>query len=108
MNKTIAVLATLDTKGQESNYLREQIEKLGGSALLIDMGVVGEPGTRTDIGRGELAAAGGSSLEDILENPTRQDAAPVMVGGAIRGYLSLRRHQGYHHDVFGQRYSGTQ
>ena len=84
MNKTIAVLATLDTKGQESNYLREQIEKLGGSALLIDMGVIGEPETRTDISRGELAAAGGTPLEDILENPTRQDAAPIMVDGAIR------------------------
>ncbi|MCZ6635209.1 MAG: Tm-1-like ATP-binding domain-containing protein [bacterium] len=84
MNKTIAVLATLDTKGQESNYLREQIQKLGESALLIDMGVIGEPGTRTDISREELAAVGGTPLEDILKNPTRQDAAPIMVAGAIR------------------------
>ena len=38
MKKMIAVLATLDTKGQESNYIREQIEQLGGSALLIDGG----------------------------------------------------------------------
>ena len=84
MKKTIAVLATLDTKGQESNYIREQIEQLGGSALLIDMGVVGEPGTRTDIQRGELATAGGTPLEDILKDPNRQDASPVMVAGATR------------------------
>ena len=70
MEKTIAVLATLDTKGQESNYLREQIEKLGGSAMLIDMGVIGEPQTRTDISHEELAAAAGTTLEEILKNPT--------------------------------------
>jgi uncharacterized protein (UPF0261 family) len=84
MEKTIAVLATLDTKGQESNYLREQIEKLGGSAMLIDMGVIGEPQTRTDISREELAAAAGTTLEEILKNPTRQDASPIMVVGATQ------------------------
>ena len=84
MDKTIAVLATLDTKGQESNYIREQIEQLGESALLIDMGVIGEPGTRADMQRGQLAAAGGTPLEDILKNPTRQDASAVMVAGAIQ------------------------
>jgi uncharacterized protein (UPF0261 family) len=89
MKKTIAVLATLDTKGQESNYLREQIEKLGESSLLIDMGVIGEPGTRTDIGRRELATAGGTRLEDILANPTRQDAAPIMVSGATQIIIKL-------------------
>jgi uncharacterized protein (UPF0261 family) len=78
------VLATLDTKGQECNYIREQIEKLGGSVLLIDMGVIGEPGTSADIHRGELAAAGGMPLEEILKSPTRQDASPVMVAGAIQ------------------------
>ncbi len=84
MKKTIAVLATLDTKGQEANYIREQIEQLGGSALLIDMGVVGEPGTHADIQRGELAAAGGTRLEDILKDPNRQGASPVMVAGATK------------------------
>jgi uncharacterized protein (UPF0261 family) len=84
MHKTIAVLATLDTKGQESGYLREQIELLGDSALLIDMGVIGEPETRADISRREVAAAGGTPLEDLLKNPIRQQAAPVMVDGAIR------------------------
>jgi uncharacterized protein (UPF0261 family) len=84
MQKTIAVLATLDTKGQEANYIREQVEALGGSALLIDMGVVDEPGTRADIQRDELAAAGGTTLEEILKNPTRQDASVAMVDGAIQ------------------------
>ncbi|MBT5874591.1 MAG: Tm-1-like ATP-binding domain-containing protein, partial [Candidatus Latescibacteria bacterium] len=83
MKKTVAVLATLDTKGHESNYIREQIQLLGNSALLIDMGVIGEPGTSADIQRAEIATAGGTSLEVLLENPVRQVAAPVMVAGAV-------------------------
>jgi uncharacterized protein (UPF0261 family) len=38
MNRTVAVLATLDTKGAEAEFLRQQIEALGGKALLDDLG----------------------------------------------------------------------
>ncbi len=42
--KTIAVLATLDTKGREAEFLRDQIQKHGQKALVIDVGVTGTPG----------------------------------------------------------------
>jgi uncharacterized protein (UPF0261 family) len=82
--KTIVVLATLDTKGVEAQYLREQIEKFGDKALIVDTGVVGTPATRADVTREEVAEAGGMSLAKILENPTREVAAPVMAEGATR------------------------
>ncbi|MEJ2325643.1 MAG: Tm-1-like ATP-binding domain-containing protein [Chromatiaceae bacterium] len=82
--KTIVVLATLDTKGVEAQYLREQIEKFGDKALIVDTGVVGTPDTRADVTREEVAEAGGMSLAKILENPTREVAAPVMAEGATR------------------------
>ncbi len=44
--KTIVVLATLDTKGVEAAYLREQIARFGDAALLVDTGVVGAPPPR--------------------------------------------------------------
>lgn len=47
--KTIVVLATLDTKGHEAQYLREQIEGMGDNALVIDVGVVGAPAAKADI-----------------------------------------------------------
>ena len=43
--RSIAVLATLDTKGQEAEFLREQLKALGSRALVVDMGVLGEPGS---------------------------------------------------------------
>jgi uncharacterized protein (UPF0261 family) len=80
--KTIAVLATLDTKGREAEYLREQIAKMGDRALVIDVGVVGQPAGRADISREAVAEAGGTPLARLLENPTREIAAPVMARGA--------------------------
>lgn len=82
--KTIVVLATLDTKGQEAQYMRDQIEALGDKALVIDVGVVGEPAARADITRAEVAKAGGTSLAELLEDPDREVAAPIMAAGATR------------------------
>jgi uncharacterized protein (UPF0261 family) len=82
--KTIVVLATLDTKGREAQYLREQIEKFGDKALVVDTGVTGTPGTHPDITREAVAEASGMSLAKILEHPSRDVAAPVMAEGATK------------------------
>jgi uncharacterized protein (UPF0261 family) len=83
MTKTIAVLATLDTKGAEAEFLREQLEGKGCKALVVDMGVIGEPGARSDLDRETVAEAGGTTLAELLNGPTREVAAPTMVRGAI-------------------------
>ena len=84
MTKVIAVLATLDTKGAEAQYLREQLEALGSRALILDLGVLGEPGTQPDIDRSQVAAAGGTSLVELQASPNREVAQPVMVAGAAK------------------------
>jgi len=83
-SRTIAILATLDTKGIEARYLADQIRQLGHEPLLIDIGVVGTPLARANITRQEVAEAGGSSLERLLKNPTREQAAPIMASGATQ------------------------
>jgi uncharacterized protein (UPF0261 family) len=104
--KTIAVLATLDTKGRETEYLRDRIAEFGDQALVIDTGVTGTPAARPDITREQVAEAGGMSLKKILADPTREVAAPVMAAGAtaivtrlaaegrIHGILSIGGTQG--------------
>lgn len=82
--KIIVVLATLDTKGREAQYLREQIGKFGDRSLVVDTGVTGVPGTRPDVTREEVAEAGGMPLAKILEHPSRDVAAPVMAEGATK------------------------
>ena len=83
-DRTIVVLATLDTKGKEAEYLRQQLQRLGDRALVVDVGVVGEPGADADITREEVAAAGGQPLARLLQNPDREVAAPIMAAGATK------------------------
>ena len=104
--KIIVILATLDTKGIETQYVREQIEKLGERALVIDVGVVGQPATKADITRQEVAEAAGTALATLLEKPDREVAAPIMAdgatkiitklaeGGKVHGILSMGGTQG--------------
>ena len=87
--KTIVVLATLDTKGTEAEYLCRQIEKLNNTALVIDTGVVGTPTSEADITRQQVAQAGGTSLKTLLENPTREVAAPIMADGTTHLVIDL-------------------
>jgi len=105
MSRTVAVLCTLDTKGPEAAWVSEQVEALGGRAFLVDFGVVGEPGTRPDVTREEVAEAGGKPLAELLAHPTRQEASPVMVAGATKILLERVR-EGSVHAVLGL--GGTQ
>lgn len=83
-HKTVVILATLDTKGPEANFLAEQIRKFGDEPLIVDSGVVGVPGAATGITREEVAAAGGVPLSELIKKPDRAIAAPVMAAGATR------------------------
>ncbi len=84
MTKTIGVVATMDTKGIESNFIRSELRAWGAKTCLLDIGVMGEPTTGVDYDRHAVAAAGGTSLNEILRNPTRQQASPIMIAGAAR------------------------
>ena len=80
--KTIIVLATLDTKGQEAQFIKEEIENRGHSVVIIDTGVVGKPYFEADVPREEVAKKGGRSLSELLKRPDRTIAAPIMAKGA--------------------------
>eukprot|EP00112_Aurelia_sp_Birch-Aquarium-sp1_P005295 Seg15992.1 transcript_id=Seg15992.1/GoldUCD/mRNA.D3Y31 product="UPF0261 protein" protein_id=Seg15992.1/GoldUCD/D3Y31 len=87
--KTIAIIATLDTKAAEADFMRQEIESLGGKALVIDIGVVGEAGCAADVTRAEVIAAGGGDLEELLKDPSREKASPLVTGGAKKILTSL-------------------
>jgi len=50
----VAVLATLDTKGREVEWLCEQIVVHGCKPLIMDVGVMGRPALRADVTREEV------------------------------------------------------
>ncbi len=82
--KSILILATLDTKGTEAAFLKEQIELREHKVLVVDAGVMGVPAMKADVTREQVAGAGGTMLQELLKNPSRETAAPVMAEGATR------------------------
>lgn len=85
MPKTIVIPVTLDTKGEETKYLKEQIERKGHKTIVIDVGVLGKPAFKADISRGRVARAGGKSLRELVEaakkGADRSEATNVMIEG---------------------------
>lgn len=66
---TVGIIATLDTKGSEAAFLKEQIESAGHSVLLLDSGMLHSPATEPDITRDEiLSLAGVDDLEAYRKN----------------------------------------
>lgn len=99
--KTIAVLGTLDTKGEEHAFVADLIRQRGHIPLLIDVGTGSDPTITPDITRFEVAAAGGVDLEALMARKDRgecvvamSEIATVIVArlaaeGRIHGILSL-------------------
>jgi uncharacterized protein (UPF0261 family) len=79
--KTIALIGALDTKGPEFAFVKAEIERHGHQALVIDTGVVGEPGFRPDVSADQVAVAGGSSLAALRQKADRGEAIAVMTAG---------------------------
>lgn len=64
--RSVAIIATLDTKGEEIKYVKKKIEGKGGKVLVIDSGTRGSPmGIKADINRETVARAAGSSIKAI-------------------------------------------
>lgn len=80
---TVVLLGTLDTKGVEYAYLRDQIESQGTcDVIMVDAGILGEPTTRADIGRQEVAGAAGTTIDRLVSDHDRGAAVAAMAHGA--------------------------
>ena len=79
--QTIAVIAALDTKGEEAGFVRDIIERRGHRCLLIDVGVLGRPAVESGIDRDHVVRAGGSTLADLQREANKANAMDVMTRG---------------------------
>jgi uncharacterized protein (UPF0261 family) len=98
---TIAVLGTLDSKGEEHAFVAALIAQHGHKPLLIDVGTGGPATVQPDITREQVAAAAGIDLIALMAKKDRGEcvvamtkAAPALVAklaaeGRIHGIISL-------------------
>jgi uncharacterized protein (UPF0261 family) len=84
---TVWILATLDTKGTEAAFARDQLRALGCATRLVDTGCLGEPAVAPDLPRAEVFRAAGTTLEALRARGDRGEA----VSAAARGAEALVR-----------------
>jgi uncharacterized protein (UPF0261 family) len=81
----IVVIATLDTKGAETQFLRQVLAESGKTSLIIDAGVLRPPFFPPDIDREKVYAAAGTNLAAIQGVADRGKA----IEAAARGVAKL-------------------
>ena len=89
--KTVLILATLDTKGEEALFLKREIEGKGLRTMTMDVGVKGEPYFEPEIPRQEVAQAVSQTVEGLLALQDEAKAMGEMARGAERIVSRLQR-----------------
>ncbi len=84
MGKTIIVIGTLDTRGEEIQYLADKIQQLGHEARVIDVGVLGNAPFQPSISRDEVAEAAGTTIKDIIALHHEDRAMSAMAAGTSK------------------------
>lgn len=86
---TIAVLGTMDTKGEEHAFVADLIRQRGHKPLVIDVGTLEPPKLKPDVTRDEVARASGADLAALVARRDRGEAVTAMSKGAPRILANL-------------------
>jgi uncharacterized protein (UPF0261 family) len=79
---TVVLAGTLDSKGAEYAFVRSRLREVHEiNTIVIDVGILGEPEPSADISRGDVAAAAGARIEDLVAAGDRGSAVETMARG---------------------------
>ena len=81
-DKTILIVGTYDTKNAELDYMAERVTAQGGQVLTMDISVLGDPETPTDLSKHQVAEAGDSSIQVAIDSGDENTAMQIMAKGA--------------------------
>ena len=80
--KTVLIIATLDTKGPETLFLKKHIEERGVRTLVMDIGTTGNSLFPADIPSHKVAGAASRALPELLAFNDESKAMAEMAKGA--------------------------
>lgn len=84
MKKQLLIIATLDTKGREAEFVKKIVQGFEITPVLMDIGTLADPHVIPDISSYEVAATAGYNLKDIKAKKERSSAVRAMQeGGAL-------------------------
>ncbi|MCC7151906.1 MAG: Tm-1-like ATP-binding domain-containing protein [Rubrivivax sp.] len=98
MKPGILIIGTADTKADELLFMQQCVQEGGGSAYIMDVGVLGQPRFAPAYANTEVAAAAGTTLQAIAALGDENAAMTQMAQGAVA--LALQLHgQGHVHGL---------
>src|SRR5215813_5710240 len=80
----VLLIGTLDTKGTEFAFVRDQIRAEGIATIVADAAVLGPPALAPDVTREQLYAAAGTTLERVRQAADRGKAIEAAAKGAAK------------------------
>ncbi len=81
--KTVAIIGTFDTKGEEFAYVKKKFEEFGIGTLTVHCGVF-DPQTAPDVSNSEVTAAVDIDLSVVVEKKDRAFATQTMADGIAK------------------------
>ncbi len=88
---SIIVIGTLDTKGVETGFVRDQVVDRGAHPLVLDPGILGRPTIGADVTRQEIAEAAGERLEELIASRDKARCQEAMIAGLVRVVADLHQ-----------------
>lgn len=85
----ILVLGTLDTKGEEFAFLRDELRRLGAQPIVVDLGIMGRPAFPGDVTREEVLKRAGTTVDEMRTGDRRGDAIEAAIAGGTAVALDL-------------------
>ncbi len=79
---TILIIGTADTKADEMLFMKQCIEGGGAKALVMDVGVLGDPAFEVEFSKHEVAKAAGTTNEEIIALGDENQAMAKTADGA--------------------------
>jgi uncharacterized protein (UPF0261 family) len=81
MPKSVLVISTLDTKGQETLYLKDKLSAIGLAPVVMDISGRGSDIAGIDIPAARVAEAGGGDFEEMKTSRDRTRITNIMMAG---------------------------
>ena len=84
MLKSVLVISTLDTKGQETLYLKDKLSAIGLAPVVMDISGRGSDIAGIDVPAARVAEAGGGDFEEMKNSRDRTRITNIMMAGGSR------------------------
>jgi len=88
---SVLLIGTLDTKGTEFAYVRDQLRRAGVDVTVVDAGTIGPPAFPPDVSREDVFAAAGTTHEAVKAAGDRGKAVALAAHGVAKIAEQLHR-----------------